>query len=138
MAFPVYAVILAALIAVEAMGVIGGGSQRWLDLGLIRLQPSEFMKPAAILVLARFYSRLPAAHLRRLQALWPAALLIGVPAALVLAQPDLGTALMITFGGVTVMFLAGLPPWWVLGTGGRIAAALPGLARRGSAGWGQR
>src|SRR3546814_1530023 len=65
MAFPVYAVILAALIAVEAMGVIGGGSQRWLDLGLIRLQPSEFMKPAAILVLARFYSRLPAAQDRK-------------------------------------------------------------------------
>lgn len=127
MAFPVYAVILAALIAVEAMGVIGGGSQRWLDLGLIRLQPSEFMKPAAILVLARFYSRLPAVHLRSLQALWPAALLIGVPAALVLAQPDLGTALMITFGGVTVMFLAGLPLWWFLGTGGVIAAALPVL-----------
>src|SRR3546814_8106274 len=85
------------------------------------------MKPAAILVLARFYSRLPAAHLRSLQALWPAALLIGVPAALVLAQPDLGTALMITFGGVTVMFLAGLPLWWFLGTGGVIAAALPVL-----------
>src|SRR3546814_14658078 len=85
------------------------------------------MKPAAILVLARFYSRLPAAHLRSLQALWPAALLIGVPAALVLAQPHLGTALMITFGGVTVLFLAGLPLWWFLGTGGVIAAALPAL-----------
>src|SRR3546814_18374467 len=92
MAFPVYAVILAALIAVEAMGVIGGGSQRWLDLGLIRLQPSEFMKTAAILVLARCYSRLPAAHLRSLHAQWPAALQIGVPSSPALAQPARGPA----------------------------------------------
>jgi rod shape determining protein RodA len=125
MAFPLYAVILAALMAVELMGAIGGGSQRWLDLGFIRLQPSEFMKPVVILVLARFYSRLPAVHLRSMQALWPAVLLLGVPAALVITQPDLGTALMIVFGGVTVMFLAGLPLWWFLGTGGLIAAALP-------------
>src|SRR3546814_3672315 len=58
-AFPAYAILFAALVAVEVLGVVGGGSQRWLDLGLIRLQPSEFMKPAIILVLARFYSRLP-------------------------------------------------------------------------------
>ncbi len=125
MAFPTYAVLLVALVAVEALGVIGGGSQRWLDLGLIRLQPSEFMKPAVILVLARFYSRLPAVHLRSMQAIWPAAVLLGLPAALVIVQPDLGTALMIVFGGVTIMFLAGLPLWLFLGGGGLIAAALP-------------
>src|SRR3546814_16970190 len=108
-AFPAYAILFAALVAVEVLGVVGGGSQRWLDLGLIRLQPSEFMKPAIILVLARFYSRLPAVHLRSMQAIWPAAVLIGLPAALVILQPDLGTALMIVFGGVTGLFLAGLP-----------------------------
>src|SRR3546814_17119819 len=58
-------------------------------------------------------------------AIWPAAVLIGLPAALVILQPDLGTALMIVFGGVTVMFLAGLPLWLFLGGGGLIAAALP-------------
>src|SRR3546814_976644 len=58
-------------------------------------------------------------------AIWPAAVLIGLPAALVILQPDLGTALMSVFGGVTVMFLAGLPLWLFLGGGGLIAAALP-------------
>src|SRR3546814_10964810 len=58
-------------------------------------------------------------------AIWPAAVLIGLPAALVILQPDLGTALMIVFGGVPVMFLAGLPLWLFLGGGGLIAAALP-------------
>ena len=130
LAFPAYVVILLALIAVEALGVIGGGSQRWLDLGLIRLQPSEFMKPAIILVLARFYSRLPAVHLRSFQAIWPAAVLIGFPALLVILQPDLGTALMIVFGGVVMMFLAGLPLWLFIGTGSVIAAALPVIFSR--------
>lgn len=125
MAFPIYITLLISLIAVEMLGAIGGGSQRWLDLGFIRLQPSEFMKPGIIMVLARFYSRLPAVHLRTFQAIWPAAILIGVPALLVILQPDLGTALMIVFGGVTIMFLAGLPLWLFLGTGGAMAAALP-------------
>ena len=127
MAFPAYAVILIGLVAVEALGVIGGGSQRWLDLGLIRLQPSEFMKPAIVLVLARFYSRMPAAHLRSIHAIWPAAVLVGLPAVLVLIQPDLGTALLISFGGLTMMFLAGLPLWLFIGGIGTVAAALPVL-----------
>lgn len=125
MAFPAYAIILVSLMAVEALGVIGGGSQRWLDLGLIRLQPSEFMKPAIILVLARFYSRMPPAHLRSIHAIWPAAVLTGFPAVLVILQPDLGTALMIVFGGITIMFLSGLPLWLFIGSGSIIAAALP-------------
>ena len=52
--------ILLLLILVEALGFVGKGAQRWLDLGFIRLQPSEFMKPAIVLVLARFYDLLPA------------------------------------------------------------------------------
>ena len=59
-AYPVYLAVLLLLILVEALGAIGGGSQRWLNLGFIVLQPSEFMKPAIVLVLARFYSSLPA------------------------------------------------------------------------------
>jgi rod shape determining protein RodA len=60
-------------------------------------------------VLAWFYDMLPAAEIRRWSAIWPAALLVGVPFLLVMAQPDLGTALMIVFGGIVVMFLAGIP-----------------------------
>ena len=103
-AFPLYAIILLLLIAVEIFGFVGGGSQRWLDLGFIRLQPSELMKLTIVLALARFYDILPAGEIRRWNAIWPAAVLIGVPAALVLLQPDLGTATMIVAGGLIVTF----------------------------------
>jgi rod shape determining protein RodA len=108
-ALPAYAVIVVLLLLVEMLGAVRGGSQRWLDVGIIRLQPSELMKPAIVLALARFYDLLPPSEIRRFGAIWPALALVGVPAALVMLQPDLGTALMITAGGLTVMFLAGLP-----------------------------
>jgi rod shape determining protein RodA len=108
-AFPFYGAILVALILVELIGGIAGGSQRWINLGFMQLQPSEFMKVAAVLAVARFYALLPSAQIRTFTAIWPALILIGVPALLVLVQPDLGTASMIGMGGVTVMFLAGLP-----------------------------
>lgn len=124
-AFPAFAVLLVLLLIVEIFGFVGGGSQRWLDLGFIRIQPSELMKPAIVLVLARFYDLLPAGEVRRWSAIWPAALLIAVPAALVMLQPDLGTALMIVAGGLTVTFLAGLPLRLYLGSALALAAAAP-------------
>ena len=108
-AIPVYIATLIALVGVEAMGQISGGGQRWLNLGLIRVQPSEIMKPALILALASYYDRLPSAELRRFVAIWPALVLIGLPAALVVIQPDLGTTVALAVGGFTVMFLASLP-----------------------------
>ena len=108
-AFPAYACLALALVGVEALGHISGGSQRWLDLGIIRLQPSELMKVAIVLAVARFYDMLPPRETRTWSGLWPAAVLIGVPFALVMLQPDLGTALMIGAGGAAVMFLGGVP-----------------------------
>lgn len=124
-AFPAYGVILAMLIVVELLGKVAGGSQRWLDLGFIRLQPSELMKVAIILAVARFYSILPTAQVRTFQAIWPAAVMIGVPFGLVLIQPDLGTATMIALGGVTVIFLAGVPLRLFVGGGLALALAAP-------------
>ena len=121
-AFPIYIAVLVLLVLVELLGAIGGGSQRWLDLGFIVLQPSEFMKPAIVLVLARFYDSLPPAMTGSWRSLIPAGALIGVPMVLVLIQPDLGTALAITFGGVVMMFLAGLPFRWFVG--GALAAMI--------------
>ncbi|QNM83293.1 rod shape-determining protein RodA [Sphingomonas sabuli] len=112
LSFPIYGVVLVLLIAVEMLGFVGKGAQRWLDLGPIRLQPSEFMKPTIVLVLARFYELLPPSDIRKWRAIWPAAALAGVPFLLIAAQPDLGTALMVLMIGATVMFLAGLP-WWL-------------------------
>lgn len=124
-AFPLYGIVLLLLMAVEIFGFVGGGSQRWLDLGFIRIQPSELMKLAIVLVLARFYDLLPAGETRRWTAIWPAAVLIGVPVVLVLLQPDLGTATMIAAGGMVVTFLAGLPLRLYIGGAAGIAALLP-------------
>jgi len=124
-AFPLYGAILAMLVGVELLGAVAGGSQRWLDLGLIRIQPSELMKPVIVLTLARFYEILPAGEIRKFQAIWPAVLLIGLPAGLVMLQPDLGTALMITAGGVMVMFLAGVPLRLFIGGALAMAIAAP-------------
>ncbi len=123
--FPIYAVILIMLILVEMLGFVGKGAQRWLDVGPIRLQPSEFMKPAVALVLARFYDLLPPSALRTSRAIWPAALLLGFPFLLILVQPDMGTALMVIFIGITVIFVAGAPMWLFVGGGAAVAAALP-------------
>src|SRR4029079_17590408 len=88
-AFPLYAVTLLMLIGVEALGFVSKGAQRWLDIGPIRLQPSEFMKPAIVLTLARFYELVPAGDIRRSRAIRPALMLLGVPAQLVLAHASL-------------------------------------------------
>ena len=126
-AIPAYVVIIAMLLGVELLGKIAGGGQRWLDLGIIRLQPSELMKPVIVLACARFYQMLPRNEIRRFGAIWPALVLIGIPALLVLMQPDLGTALMITAGGITVMFLAGIPLRLFIG-GGLAGAILAPIA----------
>jgi rod shape determining protein RodA len=124
-AYPGYLGTLALLVGVEIVGGISGGSQRWLDLGIIRLQPSELMKLGIILALARFYDQLPSGEVRRFSAIWPALLAIAAPAALVMLQPDLGTALMITAGGLVVMFLAGLPLRLFIGGAGVLAIIAP-------------
>jgi rod shape determining protein RodA len=123
--FPAYVVVLLLLMIVEALGFVGGGAQRWVDLGPINLQPSELMKPVIVLACAHFYSLLPAREIRGWSALWPPAVLIGIPAGLVLIQPDLGTASMIVFGGLTIMFLAGVPLRLFAGGIAFLAVALP-------------
>lgn len=125
MAYPAYVVIVVLLMGVEAVGAVRGGAQRWLDIGFMQLQPSELMKPAIVLVLARFYGDLPHGLVPTWRSLVPAAVLVGFPVGLVMLQPDLGTALAISFGGVTVMFLAGLPLRWFVGAGAAVAVIAP-------------
>ncbi|HSG34244.1 MAG TPA: rod shape-determining protein RodA [Sphingomonadaceae bacterium] len=124
-AYPAYLGTLVLLVLVEAIGAMGGGSQRWLELGPVNLQPSELMKPAIVLVLASFYHSLPAGETGGLRAILFPAALIAVPAGLVLLQPDLGTALAIMFGGVVMMFLAGLPMKWFVGGAGAALVVAP-------------
>ena len=124
-AYPGYIAVLLLLLAVEIVGAMGGGSQRWLEAGPIRIQPSELMKPAVVLALAKFYSELPIGMIGTWRALVPSGLIIIMPVGLVLMQPDLGTSLAILFGGAVVMFLAGLPMKWFVGGGVLGAIAVP-------------
>lgn len=123
--FPSYGVILLLLLLVLAIGVVGGGARSWLDLGFMQLQPSELMKPVLVMALARFYELMPPRETRTWSAVWPALLLLGIPSALILLQPDLGTTVLLTFSAVTVMFLAGLPLRLFVGAGLALAAIVP-------------
>ncbi len=107
-----YMVAFILLLVVEFFGSVGMGAQRWIDLGFIRLQPSEMMKFTLVMVLAAYYDWLdPKRVSRPLYVLIPT-LLILVPTVLVLMQPNLGTALMLLLGGATVMFAAGVSLWY--------------------------
>ncbi|KZY39646.1 rod shape-determining protein RodA [Roseovarius sp. HI0049] len=103
-----YLVSVLLLVAVELVGTEGKGAQRWIDLGVMRLQPSELMKVTLIMVLAAYYDWLPMSRLSRpLWVIFPVILII-LPVALVLRQPDLGTSILLIMGGGALMFLAGV------------------------------
>jgi rod shape determining protein RodA len=109
LAYPLYAVSLVLLVAVAAHGHSSLGAQRWLNLGPIHdFQPSEVMKIALVLALARFYHGLSAKSARFSIWLLIPAFLILAPVALVMKEPDLGTALLIIATGAAMMILAGL------------------------------
>ncbi len=108
LAYLAYAIALILLIAVEFFGVSVNGSQRWLDLGFLRGQPSELMKMAIVLALARYYHDLPAWQVSKPMGIVGAVILIFLPAGLVLRQPDLGTSLLLVATGVALIFLAGV------------------------------
>jgi rod shape determining protein RodA len=116
MAYPVYAVGLLLLVAVALVGDVSMGAQRWLQLGPVRLQPSEIMKIGVVLALARYYHSTSAAAAKLSWRLLIPGALIAVPVALVAHQPDLGTSLLILFTGVVIMILAGLS-WRLIGLG---------------------
>jgi len=124
-AYLIYGIAFLLLVAVEIRGAIGMGAQRWIDLGVIQLQPSELMKVTLILVLARYFHGLTIEEIGRpLRLVFPA-LLIVLPAGLVMKQPDLGTALMLLLSGGAMFFLAGVRWWKFAGVGGIVGAALP-------------
>lgn len=125
LAYPIYVVGLVLLIIVELIGQIGMGAQRWINLGFIQLQPSEFMKIAVVLALAKYFHSAVKEDMKSLRFLFPPVLLIIAPVALVLLQPDLGTSLMIVGAGISMFFLAGAPIWMFLLGGVIILSSLP-------------
>ncbi len=106
-----YGVTLLLLGAVELGGTIGMGAQRWIDLGVINLQPSELMKIALVLALARYFHSGNIEDIGRPSYLLVPLFLVAAPTALVLRQPDLGTALMLVIGSGAIFFVAGIRIW---------------------------
>lgn len=117
-AYVIYAVALALLLAIEAFGISGTGVQRWIYVTLpgiqFQLQPSELMKFAVILALARYFHGLALNVARRWTSLPVPLILIALPSVLVIRQPDLGTGLLMAAGGTVLMFLAGVRKRWFL------------------------
>jgi rod shape determining protein RodA len=111
------------LVAVYLFGDIGKGARRWLDLGFIRFQPAEILKLGMPMMLAWFLAKrpLPPRFLDVLLAL----VLIAVPSALIILQPDLGTAILVMMAGIFVLFFAGLSWWYVLAFVLALSAAAP-------------
>ncbi|MFN0069561.1 MAG: rod shape-determining protein RodA [Limisphaerales bacterium] len=108
-AFAIYWATIALLVLVILVGVERNGARRWFDLGPFSLQPSEFAKLAVILALAQFLSR-PVEELRLRATLLRCLGLVGLPFALVLAEPDLGSAIVLVPTAFAMMFVGGVPP----------------------------
>ncbi|MGC2411114.1 MAG: rod shape-determining protein RodA [Stellaceae bacterium] len=126
-AYWIYGGSLLLIIAVDLHGITGMGALRWIDLGVIQLQPSEIMKIALVLALARYFHSLPPEYTGRISRLIVPALMVVVPAALVLKQPDLGTAMMLVASGAVLFYLGGVR-LWVFASGMLAAAAAAPLA----------
>tara|TARA_Y100000590_G_scaffold468905_1_gene653754 strand:- start:921 stop:2045 length:1125 start_codon:yes stop_codon:yes gene_type:complete len=102
-----YFIVLALLFAVDFFGITSSGSKRWISLIFINLQPSELMKVALIIFLARFYYKIPSENVTNIKYIIVPIIALLIPVTLVVAQPDLGTAVLILIGGIAVIWLTG-------------------------------
>lgn len=110
-AYWIYGIGVLLLIGVALFGHVGMGAQRWLNLGFMNVQPSEVMKIALVLALAKYFHGSTLNDVRSIQYIIPPLCLMGLPVALILAQPDLGTALMLVFVTGALFFIVGVQMW---------------------------
>jgi len=106
-AFLFYFLVLLLLIGVDFFGITSSGSKRWINLFIFNLQPSELMKVAIIIFLARYYNKIPAANVNNIKYILLPIIFLTLPVGMVLGQPDLGTATLIALTGASVIWLAG-------------------------------
>jgi rod shape determining protein RodA len=111
LAYPIYLISILLLVWVDFAGSVGMGAQRWIDLGVVQLQPSEIMKVSIVLTLARYFHGLSYEDVGRPLSLIVPTILVLVPAALVLKQPDLGTAGMLMMVAGAIYVVVGVR-WW--------------------------
>lgn len=110
-AYVFYFITLILLVVVEVAGHTGMGATRWINLGFIKLQPSEFMKIAMVLVLARYFHTSSLQSIESVRGIIPPLLMAIFPAFLIVLQPDLGTALMLIFTTAAMFFVVGVQIW---------------------------
>lgn len=120
-----FAVGFVLLVFVEFMGQMGMGAQRWINLGFVQIQPSELMKVAIIMSMARYCHRATLDDMRRLSFLIVPTLMVLLPVGLVLLQPNLGTATIMLANGAALLFVAGAPVWLYLLGIASLAAFIP-------------
>lgn len=125
LAYPAYLGALFLLVMVELFGATAMGAQRWIDIGPIRMQPSEIMKIALVLALARYYHDLPPEKVSSPGGMMIPALMIALPVGLIAKQPDLGTAVLTGATGAVMVFLAGLS--WKIIVPGAVAGLIGGI-----------
>src|SRR6266436_1933226 len=125
LAYPAYVFSLLLLVAVEIAGRVGLGAQRWIELGPLQLQPSELMKIALVLAMARYLHGLVPGEVSKPLKLFVPLAMIAVPVVLVLMQPNLGTATLLALCGALLLFLAGLSWYWIVPTLSAVALAVP-------------
>ena len=124
-AYPVYGVVFVALALVPFIGVTQMGARRWIGAGEFSFQPSELMKIALVLALARYYQRLPHGRVSDVRAVIIPLMTILAPTVLVLKQPDLGTAVLFATVGLAIMFLAGVNVFYFVGGAALIGGMAP-------------
>ena len=124
-AYLIYGVALILLIGVEFLGTSGMGAQRWIDLKLFKIQPSEVMKIALVLALARYFHGMSGEEIRRLPTLIIPLVLVLVPSWLVIRQPDLGTAILLIIASAAIFFLAGVRLWVFGASSALVVATIP-------------
>jgi rod shape determining protein RodA len=128
LAYPAYFVMLALLAGVEVAGKVGAfGAQRWINLGFVQIQPSELMKIALVMALARYFHGLMTDNIQRFRSLAAPVAMVLAPTAFVLLQPNLGTALMLLMAGAAMMFVGGIRVWLYGAVAAAAAAAAPVL-----------
>jgi rod shape determining protein RodA len=138
LAYPAYAIMLAMLAGVEVAGKVGAlGAQRWINLGFVQIQPSELMKIALVMALARYFHSRLTEDVERIPTLLAPALMILAPTAFVLLQPNLGTAIMLILAGAAMLFVGGAR-LWLFGVVAALGAAAAPIAWKSMHGYQKR
>lgn len=124
-AWPAYGICIVLLIMVHLFGHVGMGAQRWLDLGVVKVQPSELMKIATIMVLARYFHGIEISQIKKLKTLMVPLGIVLLPFVLIVTQPNLGTGLTVVFVSAALLFAAGISMWIFILGAAAAAAAIP-------------